>query len=158
MGALRVCNPFPRLLPPHSAMPSPQDAQERRSSKQLVHPQACKCLCPSRHLAQRFLWRWARPALGLGCRSSRGPLGLARGFYHARVRRLDVARFNSKHQHIRVASGVQDATRHNITRPLLIWASKSHSGMSGSGNTGDQEEVENEKILELDSLLSVYNQ
>ena len=35
-------------------------------------------------------WWQVRPALGLGCQSSQGPLGLMRGFYHARVRHLDV--------------------------------------------------------------------
>jgi hypothetical protein len=45
-------------------------------------------------LVWHLLWRSIRPALTLGCQSSRGPLGLVLDFYHAWVRRLDVAHLN----------------------------------------------------------------
>ena len=41
-----------------------------------------------------LLWWLVRPALVLGCLTLQGPLGLVLGFYHVRVRCLDVAHLN----------------------------------------------------------------
>jgi hypothetical protein len=45
-------------------------------------------------LARLFSWRPLRPVLTLGCQTSRGPLGLALGFYRPHVRCLDVTLLN----------------------------------------------------------------
>jgi hypothetical protein len=42
----------PKMAPPQCTRFSPQDAQERHSSRRPAHPQACKCLCSSRHLGR----------------------------------------------------------------------------------------------------------
>ena len=46
----------------------------------------------------RVAWWPIRPAHVLGGLSLRGPLGLALGFYRAQVQRLDIARFDRKHE------------------------------------------------------------
>jgi hypothetical protein len=51
MGSLWVYQTLPRWLPLNARF-SPQDAQERRSSRWPAHPQACKCLCSSNDLGR----------------------------------------------------------------------------------------------------------
>ena len=164
-GPLRVCKAFPKLLPStvrcsHLKMPRSAVLQDGCFTIRLAI--ACALRGIRVLLTQRFLWWWVRPALELGCQPSRGPLGLARGFYHARVRRLDVAHFDGKYGlgaskyagplsgHAPPAfsgslathsggfgrAGRCAASYHSASASLGF---KSHSGMSGSGNTGDQE-------------------
>ena len=47
-------------------------------------------------LVRHLSWQLIRPVLVLGCLSSRGPLGLALGFYRELVRRLDITHSNCK--------------------------------------------------------------
>src|SRR6266566_3656055 len=47
-------------------------------------------------LVWHLSWQPIRPVLVLGCLSSRGPLGLALGFYRELVRRLDITHSNCK--------------------------------------------------------------
>ena len=47
-GSVGLLDPS-MVIPLPCAGPSPQVAQERHSSRWPAHPQACKCLCPSRY-------------------------------------------------------------------------------------------------------------
>ncbi|KAF8501093.1 hypothetical protein F5888DRAFT_1334090 [Russula emetica] len=78
----------PKMAPPQCTRFSPQDGQLT-----LRLASACALQVIWVALVRHLSWQPIRPALVLGCLSSRGPLGLALGFYRARVRRLDVAHF-----------------------------------------------------------------
>ena len=87
----RSPSPFPGL---HLKIPRSGTLQDGYLTLRLANARALQGVRVT--LAWR-LSRWPiRPALVLGCLSSRGPLGPARGFYRARVRCLDVALLNCK--------------------------------------------------------------
>jgi hypothetical protein len=158
-GSTKLSQDAPPLKIPRSS--SLQDGQ-------LTPRLASACVlqdAPVQHLS----WWLIGPVLVLGCLSSRGPLGLALGFYRARVRRLDVAHFNCKDE-LRATKHGGSALRpyspcfarvlSNVVGRLQACGTlcdivslrlhsfaglKSRSRMSGRGSTRGKEE--NEKIF-----------
>jgi hypothetical protein len=162
MGSVWVYQTLPRC-------PTPQDTQEQLSSRWPAHPQACKYLCSSRRTCTAPLVVADRARACARLPVLAGPLGLALGFYRARVRRLDVAHFNCKDE-LRATKHGGSALRpyspcfarvlSNVVGRLQACGTlcdivslrlhsfaglKSRSRMSGRGSTRGKEE--NEKIF-----------
>ena len=78
----------------HFKMPRSGTLQDGQLTLRLVN--ACALQDIRVALVRHLSWLPIRLTLVLGCLSSRGSLGLALGFYRARVRRLDIADFNRK--------------------------------------------------------------